>query len=101
MSTSELVTFDWNITEAFTAENIFIGTSSFTYKPPSIMRTLGIAIGFIGLMGNAFVIMVIFTHTAIRKQLTNLLIINQSLIDAWTSVILIFSVTFVDTGRPM
>ena len=68
---------------------------------PVVNLVLYLAIGCVGLVGNAFVILVIFTHTAMKKQMTNLLIINQSLIDAVTSVVLIFSVIFTTSRRPM
>ena len=70
-------------------------------ETPIIITVAYITIGCIGLAGNAFVILVIFTHTAMKKQMSNLLIINQSLIDAITSVVLIFYAIFPYKGQSL
>ena len=58
-------------------------------------------IGCLGLLGNLFVIIVIFNYTKMRKQLTCLLIINQSIIDALASLILIININTWVRGRPL
>ena len=55
-------------------------------------------VGGIGLVGNTFVIIVIFNYTAMRKNVTNIFITNQSLVDGLTSLVLILSVVFQDNG---
>ena len=72
-----------------------------SWTPDQVMSGIYVAEGCIGVIGNAFVILVIFTHTAMRKQLTNFLIINQSLIDFTSSVVLICNVLTVDRGQIM
>ena len=96
MSTEQTTDY-WNTSKAMAAEYYYN-----YYSAPHITITATyITIGCIGLAGNAFVILVIFTHTAMRKQMTNLLIINQSLIDAVASVALVFSAIFPYTGQSM
>ena len=68
------------------------------WSPDTMMSVLYILCGCVGFVSNSFVIVVIFTYTAMRKQLTNLLIIHQSLADAIASVVVIFSVTISDKG---
>ena len=48
-------------------------------------RVAYIVIGSVGLLDNLLVILVIFNYTTMRKKMTNLFIINQSIIDAVAS----------------
>ena len=88
-------------TEVWTIANILDEAATQAWNLDRLTNGIYVAEGCIGLIGNAFVFLVIFTHTAMKKQLTNLLIINQSLIDLISSVVLIFNVIFADRGRPM
>ena len=70
-----------------------------SWTPDDLMSGIYIAEGCIGVIGNMFVILVIFMHTKMRKQLTNFLIINQSTIDGLSSILMIFVAIFADRGR--
>ena len=72
-----------------------------SWTPDDIMTGIYLVLGSVGLLGNTFVIVVIFTHTAMKKQLTNLLIINQSLIDATSSLVVILNAILADRGRTL
>ena len=72
-----------------------------TWTTGTVLSILYIIFGCIGLVGNSFVILVIFTYTAMRKSFTNLLIINQSLVDALSSAVLVLSIVFNDPGKPL
>ena len=58
------------------------GTSS------GFIEHLPIGIGSIGIVGNTLVLWVIFSFTSMRRKLTNMFIINQSLVDLVVSLIL-------------
>ena len=61
---------------------------------------LYIVIGCIGLLGNGFVIVVIYKTPLLRKKLTSWFLINQSLLDFYASILLIAqSVTEVSKIR--
>jgi len=70
------------------------------FKTASVMRNIIFTIGGVGLVGNIFVVIVVFSATKMRKQLTNTYIINQSIMD--TSVLLFLILTSVfedDSGK--
>ena len=54
----------------------------------SALQIVSIAAGVIGLTGNTFVIVVIVGFTSMHKQLTNMFVVNQSIIDAVSSLIM-------------
>ena len=62
------------------------------------LTTLYLLISGVGLLGNLFVIVVVFHYTAMRKSFTNLFIINQSLVDFVSSIVLLLSTIFEDDG---
>lgn len=57
-----------------------------------IMVVLNIIIGCVGLLGNLFVIVVIVGMTSLYKQLANVFVINQSVIDAASSLCVMMQV---------
>ena len=66
-----------------------------------LMRYVMYTIGALGLFGNAFVIVVIASGRSMRGQMTNIYIVNQSFVDASSSLVLILSTIFEDDGRPL
>ena len=54
-----------------------------------VVNSVYLTIGAVGLFGNLFVVIVILSLTNMRRKVTNIFIINQSLIDLATSVVLI------------
>ncbi|KAK2150665.1 hypothetical protein LSH36_396g03026 [Paralvinella palmiformis] len=65
----------------------------------TVMQYLTYIIGGLGLFGNGFVIVVILSERAMRKQFTNGYIINQSVVDALCGLCLILSTAFENDGR--
>ena len=59
-----------------------------------------VIIGIIGIVGNAFVAVVLLRFTDMRRKLTNIYIINQTLVDCATSVFLFTSTIFQDESLP-
>ena len=57
----------------------------------STLTIVYIIIGSIGMMGNLLVVTVIFTQTKLMKSLTNVYLINQSMIDGLVGLILVLS----------
>lgn len=57
------------------------------------MRAVMMVIGTVGLLGNGFVIYVIFSFKGLRKKTDNLFIINQSALDLMVAVLLIGDAT--------
>ena len=57
-----------------------------------------IAMGVLGFLGNMFVVVVIAKYKKMLKQVTNIYILNQSIIDAVCSVLLIFTYIFNNEG---
>ena len=74
-----------NVTDA--AERLSISLPSGTILP-----LVNILIGCVGLAGNIFVVAVIVGFTSMHKQLTNVFVINQSVIDAVSSLLLIMQI---------
>ncbi|KAK2152195.1 hypothetical protein LSH36_337g01034 [Paralvinella palmiformis] len=64
-----------------------------------VMRYISFAIGSLGLVGNTFVVAVILGDGAMRRQLTNAYITNQSLLDATVSALLVLTTALEDDGR--
>jgi hypothetical protein len=60
-----------------------------TASSDAIWRAINIAIGCVGLIGNVFVIVVILGFTSLYKQLATVFVINQSVIDAASSLFVI------------
>ena len=54
-----------------------------------VTRVAYIVIGTVGLLDNLLVIIIIFNYTTMRKKMTNIFIINQSIIDAMASFFII------------
>jgi hypothetical protein len=63
--------------------------SSSTASTDAMWRAITIAIGCVGLTGNVFVIVVILGFTSLYKQLATVFVINQSVIDAASSLFVI------------
>ena len=59
----------------------------------SIIEKLYISIGIIGMTGNLFVIIVILNIKSMRKKLTNIYIVNQSVLDFSVSLFMVASST--------
>ena len=53
------------------------------------LRVMNIIIGVVGLLANTFVVVVIVCCTKMHKQIANLFVVNQSIIDATSSLFLI------------
>ena len=64
-------------------------TKSYDSLTDQLLIFANIIIGLAGLIGNVFVIIVIFGFTSMHKELTNLFVINQSIIDALSSLLVI------------
>jgi hypothetical protein len=60
-----------------------------TASSDAIWRAINISIGCVGLIGNVFVIVVIMGFTSLYKQLATVFVINQSVIDAASSLFVI------------
>jgi hypothetical protein len=86
--------FSWNTindtnTDSSTSNN---GSSSDLTVPDIILLAFNLLIGCVGLIGNTFVIVVIVGMTSLYKQLANVFVINQSVIDAASSLCVITQV---------
>ena len=66
-----------------------------------VTRVAYIVIGSVGLLDNLLVILVIFNYTTMRKKMTNIFIINQSIIDAVASFFIIMQGTIEVDGYDM
>ena len=77
--------------------NARINTSAINGPPGSSSATLdslviiNILIGSFGLVGNVFVIIVIVCFTSMHRQITNIFVINQSIVDAVSSLLILAS----------
>ena len=58
-----------------------------------VLLIINITIGCIGLIGNTFVVVVIVGFTSMYKQIANLFVINQSIIDAVSSLLVIIQMS--------
>ncbi len=85
-----------NITMA-TTEAITQKPSVFTGEVISVLYTL---IGCVGVIGNLLVICVIISSKKLRKKFINMLIANQSCIDAVVSILLIGIATLTTSNVP-
>ena len=74
--------FNISLTQDITTDGAYNG-ETITY----------IAIGIVGALGNSFVIMVMVSSKEVREKIPNILIIHQSIIDAFTSILLILTST--------
>ena len=81
--------------ETETTVNGTYNVSSFHDRSSNGMYThetiIYIIIGIVGALGNGFVILVMVSSKEVRKKIPNILIIHQSIIDAFTSVLLILT----------
>ena len=57
-----------------------------------------IFIGVVGVLGNAFVVLVLLRFTAMKRRLTHVYIINQSVIDSIASLMLVLTTVFQYDG---
>lgn len=64
-----------------------------------VVEKIYIAIGSIGIIGNAFTCIVMLSSRTLRKHFTNLFILNQSMLDGMAAVFLMLSTVFEDNGR--
>ena len=64
-----------------------------------ILKIIYIIIGTIGMTGNGFVVLVICNYKKMLNQVTNIYIVNQSVIDGIAALMLIFSYIFDDVGN--
>ncbi len=62
-----------------------------TYKPIDAIDILFLTMGFIGIIDNGVVLVVILSSKMMRSNITNLFIINQSCIDLMTSIFLVIN----------
>ena len=76
-----------------TADKNYIHTTSDT------LRGIYLFIGFLGLLGNTFVIIVIFSSKVMRIHRTNIYIVNQCFIDATVALFLILTTLLENDGR--
>ncbi len=65
----------------------------------TIMAAVNIIFGVFGMLGNALVLFVLFRYTNMRTKVTNLFIINQSILDFLTATFLFFTTIFPADGR--
>ena len=63
------------------------------------LKYIYFVIGSLGLTGNIFVIVVIFSYKGMRKSLTNTFIISQSFIDATVAFFLLLTTAVEDDGH--
>ena len=69
------------------------GTVKIWNRETYLERALGfLVIGIVGIVSNAFVILILGSSAKIRQKLVNTLIIHQSFVDMLTSVLLIGTV---------
>ena len=68
------------------------GSTTTTSSSAVITDAVYVTIGAVGLFGNLFVVVVILSWTNMRRKVTNIFIINQSLIDLVTSIVLIVTI---------
>jgi hypothetical protein len=64
------------------------------------IRTLFIVIGIAGILGNSLVAFVLLRFTNIRTRLTNIYIVNQSLVDCIASAFLLATTAYQDESIP-
>ena len=64
------------------------------------LLVVNVLIGSIGLLGNAFVVVVIVCFTSMHKQLANRFVINQSIIDAVSSLFVIAHIVSKSSTQP-
>lgn len=81
--------------------NSYPSTSATTADVQAIrIWTLFAVIGAFGIAGNALVAMVLLRFTNLRRRLTNIYIINQSIIDCMASMFLLASTLHQDDTLP-
>ncbi len=59
------------------------------FQPAGVMLAMYLVCGILGILGNALVVLVIFSFTKLRKKLTNVFLIHQSVIDFLASLVLV------------
>ncbi|KAK2169079.1 hypothetical protein LSH36_12g08047 [Paralvinella palmiformis] len=97
-------TIDYDIMLANTTN----GTSTFSGSAPveisttikdKIMKGFYVGISSLGIFGNIIVLIVLFSLAKMRKKLTSLFIINQSIVDALTALFLLLTTVLPPDGR--
>jgi len=97
-------TVDYDIMLANTTN----GTSIFSGSAPveisttikdKIMKGFYVGISSLGIFGNIIVLIVLFSLAKMRKKLTSLFIINQSIVDALTALFLLLTTVLPPDGR--
>ena len=76
------------------------GSNNFSLAD-SLLFFVNILFGSIGFVGNTFVIIVIVCFTSMHKQLANHFVINQSFIDAVSSLFVITQIISKSTQQPV
>ncbi|KAK2145689.1 hypothetical protein LSH36_662g01002 [Paralvinella palmiformis] len=75
------------------------GEINYIYRTAYPLNVIYLVIGFLGLLGNVFVVVVIFSSKIMRIHRTNIFIVNQCFIDATVAVFLILTTIFENDGR--
>ena len=72
-----------------------------TFAPTTnlIGKDFYITISIVGILGNSLVLVVILSLKTMRKKLTSLFIINQSVVDALTAIFLLLTTVLPSDGR--
>ncbi len=80
-----------NVTEDNTASGLSTTSTASSKYPLALDGTwsivLYVVIGTVGIMGNSFAIFILSTSTSIKKRMTTVLLINQSVVDLLCSVL--------------
>lgn len=75
------------------------GGAAYVINAAFVLKVIYLAIGLFGFFSNIFVVVVIFLHKPMHKQLTNILIMNQGIMDAIVAFFLFFASLFEDDDR--
>jgi hypothetical protein len=88
-TTQAVVAATSNVTFNMSKSTVGLVSARSTASSDAMWRAITITIGCIGLIGNVFVIVVIMGFTSLYKQLATVFVINQSVIDAASSLFVI------------
>lgn len=75
------------------------GEVNYIYRTGFPLNVVYLVIGLLGLLGNVFVVVVIFSSKVMRIHRTNVFIVNQCFIDATVAIFLILTTVFENDGR--
>jgi hypothetical protein len=89
-----------NSTFPVSSSNGLGNDSSLVVYLNSWLYVMYIIIGVVGVVGNGVVALVMIRYTNMRRRLTNIYVINQSLIDLMTSLWLLLLTVFQDPYLP-